>query len=138
MRRYCWSFGNSSLLILEEPEANLHPDFQSKLADVIVSAGKKFNIQFIVETHSEYFIRKLQYLTAKKDILPEHTVIYYFYNPTDIPKGESQVNEINITPNGGLTDSFGTGFFDEATNIKNVIEEEAEIVIINETKKLSS
>ncbi|MFT4696622.1 MAG: putative ATPase [Urechidicola sp.] len=122
------SYG-SSLLILEEPEANLHPDFQSKLADVIVSAGKKFNIQFIVETHSEYFIRKLQYLTAKKDILPEHTVIYYFYNPTDIPKGESQVNEINITPNGGLTDSFGTGFFDEATNIK------MELLRINQIQK---
>ena len=106
-----------STLILEEPEANLHPDFQSKLADVIVEAGKLFNIQFIIETHSEYFIRKLQYLTAKKELLPEHSVIYYFTNPNDLEEGERQVRELKIREDGILDGEFGSGFYDEATRL---------------------
>lgn len=105
---------------LEEPEANLHPAFQSKLADLMVYISKNFNTQFIIETHSEYLIRKLQYLTAKKEIKPEHTVIYYFYPPDhpDVVCGrEPQVKKININDDGSLTGEFGSGFFDEADNI---------------------
>ncbi|TAE07506.1 MAG: hypothetical protein EAY72_14040, partial [Bacteroidetes bacterium] len=47
-------------IIVEEPEANLHPNFQSLLAEMFVDAVKTFGIQFIIETHSEYLIRKLQ------------------------------------------------------------------------------
>ena len=108
---------DNSLFIIEEPESNLHPALQSKLADFFVDASKEFNIQFIIETHSEYLIRKLQYLTAKKEIKPEDTQIYYFYPPNDVPEGEKQVYPINIEEDGSLTKNFGKGFFDEADNI---------------------
>ncbi|MBM3435736.1 MAG: DUF3696 domain-containing protein, partial [Bacteroidetes bacterium] len=106
-----------SILFIEEPEANLHPDFQSKLADMFVDASNKFNIQFFIETHSEYLIRKLQYLTAKKKIKPEDSVIYYFNHPNEVAKGAEQVKEIKILEDGSLSDDFGTGFFDEADKI---------------------
>lgn len=108
---------NPKLVLIEEPETNLHPALQSKLADMFMDAVKTFNIRFVIETHSEYFIRKLQYLTGKGDIKPEQTVIYYFYPPTEVPEGEKQVKKINIQQDGSLTDDFGTGFFDEADNI---------------------
>ncbi len=104
------------LLVLEEPEVNLHPKFQSMLADVFAKACKSFHFQFIVETHSEYLIRKLQYLTAKGEIKPEDTVIYYFNNPNNVPPGEKQIKKINILEDGGLSDDFGPGFFDEAAH----------------------
>jgi predicted ATPase len=104
--------------IIEEPETGLHPAFQSKIAEMIVDAQKKFNINFIIETHSEYFIRKLQLLTANKTIKPDDTIIYYFNNPKHLKPNENLVNEINIDEYGGLSDSFGTGFFDEATSLK--------------------
>ncbi len=107
-----------SVFLLEEPEANLHPNFQSKLADIFVDAGKSFNIQFIIETHSEYLIRKLQYLTAKKEIKPEDSVIFYFNHPDEVAKGAEQVKEIKILEDGGFSSDFGPGFFDEATNLK--------------------
>lgn len=106
--------------LIEEPESNLHPALQSKLADLFVEASKAFNTQFIIETHSEYLIRKLQFLTAKKEISPEDTVIYYFYPPDhpDVVSGrEPQVKKINIRADGSLTGEFGSGFFDEADNI---------------------
>jgi predicted ATPase len=109
---------NNRYLILEEPESNLHPNLQSKLAELLVYIERVFDIKFIIETHSEYFIRKLQYLTAKKELITEDTVIYYFNDVKYVSKTEPKVKEIFINSDGGLSDSFGPGFFDEATKLQ--------------------
>ena len=109
---------NPQTFIIEEPESNLHPALQSKFADLLIDAAYKFNIQFILETHSEYLIRKLQYWTAEGIIKPEDTVIYYLNNPSSLEKDQEQVNKINILDDGSLSGEFGTGFFDEAINLK--------------------
>lgn len=118
---------SGGLLVLEEPETNLHPDFQSKLADIIVDGIKLFGKQFLIETHSEYLIRKLQYHVAKsqgkKDIGTRLTTdfdkdsvkIYYFNRPDR--QGEQVIDEIYVTEDGRLTKDFGPGFFDESTKI---------------------
>lgn len=108
---------HDSTIIIEEPETNLHPALQSKLADMFVECYKEYRIQFIVETHSEYLIRKLQYLTAKKEFKADDSVIYYFNDPNNIPVGEQQVKKIEILEDGSLSDDFGSGFFDEADNL---------------------
>lgn len=105
-------------IIIEEPETGLHPAFQSKIAELIVDIQRTFNVNIIVETHSEYFIRKLQYLTATNKINPSDAVIYYFNNPEEIPAGEKQIKKIIIEKDGSLTDNFGPGFIDEGTNLK--------------------
>ena len=109
---------DDSTIIIEEPETNLHPALQSKLADMFVECYEKYRIHFIIETHSEYLIRKLQYLTAKKEFAAKDSVIYYFNDPNKIPEGEKQVKKIEILEDGSLSDDFGSGFFDEATNLK--------------------
>ncbi|MGA1977031.1 MAG: AAA family ATPase [Bacteroidales bacterium] len=108
-----------SILILEEPEANLHPAFQSQLAELFYDAATKFNIQFIIETHSEYLIRKIQYLTAKGDLTSRDSLIYYFDKPdsTGQPKGELQIKKIKILGNGSLSEEMGPGFFDEENDL---------------------
>ena len=105
--------------LLSEPEANLHPSLQSKLADLFAYIMKNAGSSFLVETHSEYLIRKLQYLIRKTDspLKPEDVVIYYFYPPDDIPPGEKQIKKIEIDEEGNLTDNFGTGFYDESSRI---------------------
>ncbi|WP_282018175.1 DUF3696 domain-containing protein [Salegentibacter mishustinae] len=107
------------LLILEEPEANLHPNLQSKFADLLKIAQEFYpNLNFIIETHSEYLIRKLQFLTAKKELSPEQSVIYYFNADKYVSREEPKVKKIEITPTGNLTDTFGPGFYDEATRLQ--------------------
>lgn len=104
-------------ILIEEPETNLHPKLQSKLADMLIDAWEKFGVRFIIETHSEYLIRKLQYWVAKKKITPEDTSIYYLYNPEQVPEGRKQVEKIEILEDGRLNNDFGTGFFDEAAKL---------------------
>lgn len=106
-----------SRFLLEEPESNLHPAFQSQLADLFIDAHKKFGHTFLVETHSEYFIRKLQFQTAKQEISPDDTQIYYFHHPDMVPEGETQIKKLNIRADGMMDDDFGNGFFDESTRL---------------------
>lgn len=115
---YCNNIGKRQIVI-EEPETNLHPKFQSKLADLFVDAYHTFNIEFLVETHSEYFIRKLQFLTAKGDIDTKDTTLYYLASSDDKQRdvGEKQLSKITIQSNGRLSKPFGTGFYDEADNL---------------------
>lgn len=110
-------FNNKEVpFIVEEPESNLHPRLQSLLADLFVEVKKEYpESPLIIETHSEYLIRKLQYLVASQEISPESIAIHYIGE--DKGKGRD-IFKINIERDGSLDRSFGPGFFDEATNWK--------------------
>lgn len=103
--------------LIEEPETNLHPTLQAKLADFFFAVAQRFRVRFIIETHSEYLIRKLQVLTKRGDINTNDSVIYYFKNPQKLGKNEPNVNKITIDGNGNLNGEFGKGFIDEADSL---------------------
>ena len=113
-------------IAVEEPEIHLHPAYQSLLADMMVEAYKKYNVHFIVETHSEYLIRKLQVLVAGKgneedlQISNDEISILYVNSPKVVAEtGDPQVKQIEICADGYLDDTFGEGFFDEATKLSH-------------------
>ena len=100
-------------IIVEEPETNLHPATQSILAELFVEASRQFNIQFIIETHSEYLIRKFQALIASKKFYSADLCTYYFKGADQLP------DKIDIDQLGDIKTSFGSGFFDEATTLRD-------------------
>lgn len=112
---------DNSLIIIEEPESNLHPKYQSFLADIIVRAAMHNKPKFIIETHSEYFIRKLQFLIASKkyDFSSDDAVIYDFKNPKNLKENEKQTKKITFREDGSLSENLSSGFMDEALNWKN-------------------
>lgn len=113
---YLISFNyTTTLMIVEEPETHLHPDYQSKLADIFIDASDKFKFQFIIETHSEYIIRRLQYWTAKGAIQPNDTIMYYFEQ--NAKTSSAKITPITIEENGNLSDEFGEGFIDETPRL---------------------
>lgn len=109
-------------IAIEEPEIHLHPSYQSMLADMFYEAYSKYGVHFIIETHSEYMIRKFQLLVAGVEKVErlnnEDISVFYVYTPEEAEQtGEPQVKPIGICSDGYLNDSFGSGFFDESTSL---------------------
>lgn len=50
----------NSFLILDEPEINLHPEFQIKLAQILVLASKDLNITIYINTHSPFLAEAIE------------------------------------------------------------------------------
>lgn len=117
---YKSSLLNADLVIVEEPEQNLHPSLQSKLADFFLYCYKEFGVKFLIETHSEYLVRKTQLLVAQKSyekndrdyrkITNNPFKVYYFPN-------EGEPYDMCYMENGKFERSFEKGFFDEASEL---------------------
>lgn len=106
-------------IIIEEPEQNLHPEAQCKLADLIHYMNKQYGCRFIIETHSEYLIRRTQVIVAGdkyddkdlKEFCP--FVVYYF----DSNNEKKPYYQMEYRTDGKFANEFGTGFFDTASNL---------------------
>lgn len=110
------TYNSHRFIAIEEPEIHLHPKYQSLLADMFVEAYQNYNIHFIIETHSEYLIRKLQVLVADKEnkLTPNDVSLNYVDKDEN---GISTNRKIEILEDGRLSEPFGPGFFDEATGL---------------------
>lgn len=107
-------------LYIEEPEQNLHPALQSKLAEMFyeVWKGTEGRVKFVVETHSEYLVRHTQIIAAKSINNGEYTTeeineilkVYYF------PE-EGLPYSMDYRQNGYFEKPFGTGFYDASGNL---------------------
>jgi predicted ATPase len=86
----CFYAPHGSIILMEQPEIHLHPSAQSALADVMIDVinskenGANRNIQLIIETHSEHFLRRLQRRIAENKVSQEK-VSAYFANITKTP-----------------------------------------------------
>lgn len=86
----CFYAPAGSIILMEQPEIHLHPSAQSALADVMIDVinsrenGKDRNIQLVIETHSEHFLRRLQRRIAE-DSISQEKVSVYFANLTKTP-----------------------------------------------------
>jgi len=59
----------NSFLIIDEPQVNLHPEWQLKLAEILVMLAKDLNIYVYVNTHSPLFIEAMSLYSEKYRLL---------------------------------------------------------------------
>lgn len=59
---------NTTMLILDEPEAHLHPMWQNSFAEIIVLLVKKLGVNILLTTHSPNFMLALDAYMRKYDI----------------------------------------------------------------------
>jgi len=55
----------NSPVILDEPEVHLHPEWQLVLAEIIVLLQKYMNLNFLINSHSPYFVRAIEVYSLK-------------------------------------------------------------------------
>ncbi|HEX2970202.1 MAG TPA: AAA family ATPase [Bacteroidales bacterium] len=97
-------------IILEQPETGLHPSWQSKLPEIFSDAYKRYGLHFIIETHSDYIINKLQYLVAAGKMNHNDIVIYYLDTSSG---GSPKIIEITADKNGNLSHDIPEALLDE-------------------------
>lgn len=105
-----------SLTIIEQPEIHLHPKMQAELADLFIEicsdlkedekveknkvVPAKYSIEkyLVIETHSEYLLKRLRRRIAEGRIKSDDVVIYSFEKSED---GNSSImKEIDIAERG--------------------------------------
>lgn len=99
-------------VVIEEPEQNLHPALQSKLTQVFFDVYKEYNCQLIIETHSEYMIRKSSVIVSDLNDSDVENPFKVYYFPSDgLPY------EMHYLHNGAFREQWGDGFYDEAARL---------------------
>ncbi|TGE20890.1 AAA family ATPase [Hymenobacter metallicola] len=121
------------IVLIEEPEANLHPHFQSVLAELFAELARmNTRMQFILETHSEYLIRNIQvlvknagennnllqktFLLGTKDEQINMFKVYYLDKPNQANNWQPG-HEMRLRKDGIFIEDFGTGFLDESAKL---------------------
>ncbi|MCC7317677.1 MAG: DUF3696 domain-containing protein [Bacteroidales bacterium] len=98
-----------SYMVVENPEAHLHPSAQSKIGrflSMVAQAG----VNVIVETHSDHVINGIQISAAKGEISPDYATINFFSQ--DKESIQPRLESIKINEKGELS-SWPKGFFDQ-------------------------
>jgi len=103
-----------SLILIENPEAHLHPSGQAKLAQLFALAAQS-GIQLIIETHSDHIINGTlvavkKYETEGKGISRDNVKIHFFSR--DENEHASKIEQLPVLE-GGRIRHPPYGFFDQ-------------------------
>lgn len=101
-----------TLIIMEEPETHLHPAAHGNLAERFVNSFLEDNNRnYLIETHSENFILRIQRLIADKTLRKEEVKIYY----VDYDESEfcSNLKEVIIEDDGEI-ENWPDNIFNES------------------------
>ena len=82
-----------SFLIIDEPEINLHPEWQFKFAEILVLLAKELDITVYLNSHSPMFIESIDAFSEYYDIQDE--VNYYLTEESEV---EGKYNFTRIPP----------------------------------------
>ncbi len=88
-----------STTIIEQPEIHLHPKMQADLADLFIDIVKKTKgKKLIIETHSEYLLKRLRRRISEGEISPDDVSICLF-NPQTKDYGAT-IDNLGIAQKG--------------------------------------
>ena len=105
------------LVILENPEAHLHPRAQSRLGRLCATAASA-GIQVLIETHSEHVLNGSRLAVHDGLLSPEDVSVLFFTRTAE--SGEHAVQVIGMNRRGQL-DDWPAGFFDESESVLDAL-----------------
>lgn len=96
----------NSLLVIENPEAHLHPDAQFEIGTLLALAAQS-GVQVLIETHSDHILNSVRVAVHSKKIFNDNVSFYFFKRRPD----GFQVETPTIDSRGRF-DKWPSGFFD--------------------------
>jgi len=108
----CLSASKDSVLLLENPEAHLHPRGQAALG-LLLSLCAADGVQIIVETHSDHLLNGIRLAAKRKNISSDNVAVHFFSR--NVETGVSERQSPTLLDNGRF-DDWPKGFFDEWGN----------------------
>ncbi len=81
----------NSFIIMDEPEVNIHPEWQVKFAEILALLIKELNISVFINSHSPQFIEALEVYSANHDLVDETQ----FYLSCEKEDGKFDFEEID-------------------------------------------
>lgn len=103
---------NGSVVIIENPEAHLHPRAQSRIMEFLIDQSKRKDLQLIIETHSDHVVNGMR-ISMKKGLLNTDESIVQHFAYTD-QKSSPVITCITCDAKGNLSD-YPEDFQDEWT-----------------------
>ncbi|MHC2371318.1 putative ATPase [Bradyrhizobium diazoefficiens] len=94
------------LLIVENPEAHLHPAGQTQMGIFLASMAGA-GVQVLLETHSDHVLNGIRRAIAERKILPADSAIVHFFGVGSSPPEALYFNE------AGSVSHWPQGFFDQ-------------------------
>lgn len=100
------------LLLIENPEAHLHPRGQTELGKMFARAAKN-GVQIVIETHSDHIINGIRMAVKHKEINSEDVLVQFFSN--GVTGQGSAMDTLHIDKEGKI-DSWPDDFLAEWEN----------------------
>jgi predicted ATPase len=97
------------LLIVENPEAHLHPAGQSRMGEFLGWLASH-GVQVIAETHSDHVLNGVRRAIGMHHYLAANQALVHFFESG--PHDEPIVHRLGFTPMGGVSE-WPPGFFDQ-------------------------
>lgn len=97
------------LLVIENPEAHLHPAGQSRMG-VFLATLAAAKVQVLVETHSDHVLNGIRRAIAEHQLLAADQAIVHFFDAKS--DGQPEISPLRFTPTGNLSD-WPKRFFDQ-------------------------
>ena len=85
------------MLIIDEPEVNLHPEWQLRFANFLVRLNKELDIQILLTTHSPYFLRAIEKYAQEWEV--ENGLKLYMTVPCREQENLYTLKDVTDTPN---------------------------------------
>lgn len=108
------------LLVLENPEAHLHPQGQTAMGKMIALAASN-GVQIIVETHSEHVMDGIRIAVKERKLSSESVKFHYFKKNEN---GQTEITSPSLDENGKLS-CWPNGFFDQALKNRSILARKA-------------
>lgn len=100
-----------ALLLIENPEAHLHPRGQARMGELLALAASA-GVQIVMETHSDHVLNGVRIAVHDRKLEPSHVRVHFLERRDGADRAVHTIASPRMDADGRI-DKWPAGFFDE-------------------------